>query len=34
MQQTNLELGLQKKMLPYDQVADISLGQDALKLMG
>lgn len=34
MQQTNLELGLQKKMLPYDQVADMSLARDALKLMG
>jgi ABC-type nitrate/sulfonate/bicarbonate transport system substrate-binding protein len=33
MQQINLELGLQKKMLPYEQVADMSLAQDALKLM-
>jgi ABC-type nitrate/sulfonate/bicarbonate transport system substrate-binding protein len=33
MQQINLELGLQKKMLPYDQVADMSLARDALKLM-
>jgi ABC-type nitrate/sulfonate/bicarbonate transport system substrate-binding protein len=33
MQQLNLELGLQKKMLPYDQVADMSLAQEALKLM-
>jgi ABC-type nitrate/sulfonate/bicarbonate transport system substrate-binding protein len=34
MQQINLELGLQKRMLPYEQVADMSLAQDALKLMG
>jgi ABC-type nitrate/sulfonate/bicarbonate transport system substrate-binding protein len=33
MQQLNLELGLQKKILPYDQVADMSLARDALKLM-
>ena len=34
MQQINLELGLQKRLLPYDQVADMTLAQDALKLMG
>jgi ABC-type nitrate/sulfonate/bicarbonate transport system substrate-binding protein len=34
MQQLNLELGLQKKILPYEQVADMSLARDALKLMG
>jgi ABC-type nitrate/sulfonate/bicarbonate transport system substrate-binding protein len=34
MQQINLELGLQKRMLPYEQVADMTLAQDALKLMG
>jgi hypothetical protein len=28
MQQINLELGLQKRMLPYEQVADMSLAQD------
>jgi ABC-type nitrate/sulfonate/bicarbonate transport system substrate-binding protein len=33
MQQLNLELDLQKKMLPYDQIADMSLARDALKLM-
>jgi ABC-type nitrate/sulfonate/bicarbonate transport system substrate-binding protein len=34
MQEINLELGLQKRMLPYDQVADMTLAQDALKLTG
>jgi ABC-type nitrate/sulfonate/bicarbonate transport system substrate-binding protein len=34
MQEINLDLGLQKRMLPYDQVADMTLAQDALKLMG
>ena len=34
MQRINLELGLQKRLLPYDQVADMTLAQDALKLMG
>jgi len=29
MQQINLELGLQKKMLPYDQVANMSLARDS-----
>jgi ABC-type nitrate/sulfonate/bicarbonate transport system substrate-binding protein len=33
MQEINLELGLQKKILPYEQVADMSLARDALKLM-
>jgi len=34
MQEINLALGLQKRMLPYDQVADMTLAQDAVKLMG
>ena len=33
MQEINLALGLQKRMLPYEQVADMSLAQEALKLM-
>jgi ABC-type nitrate/sulfonate/bicarbonate transport system substrate-binding protein len=33
MQEINLTLGLQKRMLPYEQVADMTLAQDALKLM-
>ena len=33
MQEINLGLGLQKRMLPYEQVADMTLAQDALKLM-
>jgi ABC-type nitrate/sulfonate/bicarbonate transport system substrate-binding protein len=34
MQEINLALGLQKRMLPYEQVADMTLAQEALKLMG
>ena len=33
MQVMNLELGLRKKTMPYEQVADMSMAQDALKLM-
>ena len=33
MQEINLAHGLQKRMLPYEQVADMTLAQDALKLM-
>ena len=34
MQNLNLELGVQNKLLAFDQVADMSLAQDALKLVG
>ena len=34
MQELNLSLGTQKKMLPYEQVVDASLAGDALKLLG
>jgi ABC-type nitrate/sulfonate/bicarbonate transport system substrate-binding protein len=34
VQQLNVEMGLQKKILPFDQVADMSLARDALKLIG
>lgn len=34
MQELNVELGLQKKVLPYNQVVDMSLAQDAVKLLG
>lgn len=33
MQQTNLDFKVQKQMLPYDRVADMSLARDALKLL-
>lgn len=34
MQQTNLEFKVQKTLLPFERVADMSLAQDALKLLG
>ena len=34
MQQLNVDLGVQTKVLPYEQVADMSLAQEALKLVG
>jgi ABC-type nitrate/sulfonate/bicarbonate transport system substrate-binding protein len=34
VQQLNVELGVQKSVLPFAQVADMSLAQDALKLVG
>lgn len=34
MQQLNVELGVQKAVLPFDQVADMSLARDALRLIG
>jgi ABC-type nitrate/sulfonate/bicarbonate transport system substrate-binding protein len=34
MQQLNLSTGSQKKLLPYAQLADMSLARDALKLIG
>jgi hypothetical protein len=33
MQQTNLDFKVQKTMLPFERVADMSLAQDALKLI-
>jgi ABC-type nitrate/sulfonate/bicarbonate transport system substrate-binding protein len=33
MQQLNLSLGVQKSLLPYETVSDMSLAQDALKLL-
>jgi ABC-type nitrate/sulfonate/bicarbonate transport system substrate-binding protein len=33
MQQLNLDFEIQKEMLPFDRVADMSLAQDALKLL-
>jgi ABC-type nitrate/sulfonate/bicarbonate transport system substrate-binding protein len=33
MQELNVSLGVQKGLLPYDQVADMSLARDALKLV-
>jgi len=33
MQQTNLDFKVQKVMLPFERVADMSLAQDALKLL-
>jgi ABC-type nitrate/sulfonate/bicarbonate transport system substrate-binding protein len=34
MQALNVELGVQKTILPYEQVADMSIARDALKLAG
>ena len=34
MQELNVELGVQKKILPFEQVADMSIAADALKLIG
>lgn len=34
VQKLNISLGVQKKMLPFDQVTDMSIARDALKLMG
>jgi ABC-type nitrate/sulfonate/bicarbonate transport system substrate-binding protein len=34
VQNLNVSLGVQKKMLPFEQVADMSIAKDALKLMG
>ena len=33
MQELNLELGVQKKLLPFSDVADMSLARDAVKLL-
>jgi hypothetical protein len=33
LQQINLDFQIQKTLLPYDRVADMSLAQDALKLL-
>lgn len=34
MQKLNIGFGIQKTMLPYDKVADMSLARDAVKLLG
>jgi ABC-type nitrate/sulfonate/bicarbonate transport system substrate-binding protein len=34
MQDLNVEFGVQKKILPFSEVADMSLAKDALKLLG
>jgi ABC-type nitrate/sulfonate/bicarbonate transport system substrate-binding protein len=34
MQELNLSLGVQKTVLPFDQVCDMSIARDAIKLMG
>jgi ABC-type nitrate/sulfonate/bicarbonate transport system substrate-binding protein len=34
MQNVNVSLGVQKSVMPYDRVTDMSLAQDALKLIG
>lgn len=34
MQKLNIELGVQNAALPYDQVADMSLAHEAIKLLG
>ncbi|HKT20725.1 MAG TPA: ABC transporter substrate-binding protein [Stellaceae bacterium] len=34
MQKLNIEFGIQKEVLPFSEVADMSLAKDALKLMG
>lgn len=33
MQDLNVSLGVQKRVLPYDQVTDMSLAEDALKMI-
>jgi hypothetical protein len=33
MQQLNVSLGVQKSLLPYSKVSDMSLAQDAIKLL-
>ena len=34
MQNLNLELGVQQNSLSFDQIADMSLARDAVKLLG
>ena len=34
MQGLNVELGVQKRALPFSQVADMSVAQEALKMLG
>jgi ABC-type nitrate/sulfonate/bicarbonate transport system substrate-binding protein len=34
MQDLNVSLGVQRRVLPYEQVCDMSLARDALKLLG
>jgi hypothetical protein len=33
MQELNISLGVQKTLIPYDRVADMSMARDALKLI-
>ena len=34
MQDLNVSLGMEKRVLPYEQVCDMSLARDAVKLLG
>jgi ABC-type nitrate/sulfonate/bicarbonate transport system substrate-binding protein len=34
MQELNVSLGVQRRMLPFEQICDMSLARDALKLLG
>ena len=34
MQQVNIEFEIQKEMLPYERVVDMTLAEDAIKLLG
>jgi ABC-type nitrate/sulfonate/bicarbonate transport system substrate-binding protein len=34
VQKLNISLGVQRKLLPFDEVADMSIARDALKLLG
>ena len=34
MQKLNVEFGIQKTVLPFNEVADMSLAKDAVKLLG
>jgi hypothetical protein len=34
MQKLNIELGVQKRMLPYDQLVDVSVAREALARLG
>ena len=34
MQELNISLGVQKRLVPYEQITDMSLARDALKLIG
>jgi hypothetical protein len=34
VQELNVSLGLQRRVVPYEQVADMSIARDALRLIG